>query len=73
MKTITLAFGQITAADILTIELMQAVETPPVVLLHWPGAPSVCDPVRFGATGTAIVAILAEARVALAKAMAGEL
>jgi hypothetical protein len=66
MPNLTLAVGQITAADRLSIELVQAVETPPAIL-------SVTDLRRFGAVANAVVAILAEARAALAKIKAAEM
>ena len=37
----TLATGQITATDTLTVELVQPIETPAVVLIHWPSKPTV--------------------------------
>jgi hypothetical protein len=72
-KTITLATGQITAADQLSVQLVQALETPPAILIRWPGAPSVTDPRKFGAVANAAVAILAEARARLATMKAGEM
>ena len=48
-KVTLLAAGQITPADTLTIDLVEATETPPAVLLRWPGQPSVADPFRFPA------------------------
>ena len=29
------------------VELMQAIETPPAILIRWPAAPTVTDPRRF--------------------------
>ena len=73
MPNLTLASGQITAADQLTIELVQATETPAVILLRWPAAPSVTDARRFAAVAAAVTAILAEARAVLARHQAGEM
>jgi hypothetical protein len=42
-----LASSQITAVDTLTIELVQADETPAVVIVRWPSKPSVLHPQRF--------------------------
>ena len=73
MPNVVLASGQITAADQLSIELVQAVETPAVILLRWPAAPSVTDARRFAAVTRAVTGILAEARAALARHQAGEM
>ena len=73
MPNLVLASGQITAADQLTVELVQATETPDAILLRWPAAPSVTDPRKFAAVANAITAILAEARARLATFKAGEL
>jgi hypothetical protein len=40
----TLATGQITAVDALTIELIQADETPAVVMIVWPPDQTITDP-----------------------------
>ena len=48
MSTITtLASGQITAVDTLIIELVEADETPAVVIIRWPDKPTVLHPRRF--------------------------
>ena len=73
MPNLTLASGQITAADRLSVELVQAIETPSTILIRWPDAPSVTDPRKFGAVANAVVAILAEARARLATIKAGEI
>ena len=39
-----LASGRITKFDRLAVVLHQPTDSPPVVLLRWPAAPSVCDP-----------------------------
>ena len=72
MPNVTLASGQITLADQLSIELVRAKETPAVILLRWPAAPSVTDARRFAAVAAAITAILAEARAAIARHQADE-
>jgi hypothetical protein len=71
-KTI-LSEGQITPSDRLVIELIESIETPPVVLLHWPAAPSVADPLRFPAVANAIMTILAGAIARLSQIRPGEL
>jgi hypothetical protein len=52
---------------------VQAIETPDVILIIWPAAPSVTDARRFAAVANAITAILAEARARLATIRAAEM
>ena len=66
-KVTPLASGQVTAADTLSVELVETIETPTVVLLRWPAAPSVTDPDKFPTVAGAVVAVLAEARATLSK------
>ena len=40
-KVTELASSQITAVDVITIELVEANETPAVVIIRWPAKPSV--------------------------------
>jgi hypothetical protein len=40
-KITTLAAGQITAVDTITIELVEADETPAVVIIKWPAKPNI--------------------------------
>jgi hypothetical protein len=48
MSQITeLASGAITAADTITVELIEADETPAVVIVRWPAKPTVLHPRRF--------------------------
>jgi len=48
MSQITqLASGAITAADTITVELIEADETPAVVIVRWPVKPTVLHPRRF--------------------------
>jgi hypothetical protein len=65
-KTTMLASGQITVADKFTIELVESIETLPVVLLRWPGQPSVIQPHRFPAVADQVRAIMAAAIARLA-------
>ena len=46
-KVTTLASGHVTTADTMSVELVETIETPTVVLLRWPAAPSVSDPDKF--------------------------
>jgi hypothetical protein len=73
MTNVVLASGQITQADQLIVELIQATETPTTILIRWPAAPSVTDPCKFGAVAGAWWQILAEARAALARHRADEI
>ena len=73
MSKILLAEGQITPTDRLVIELVESIETAPLVLLRWPAAPSVVDPLRFPAVANAIMAILAGAVARLSQISSGEL
>jgi hypothetical protein len=50
-----LASGQINSACSITIELVQADETPAVVIVSWPSKPSVLHPHRFS-SGTGVCA-----------------
>ena len=62
----TLAIGQITSADQLSVELVRAIDSPPAVLIKWPGARSVTDQRRLAEVARAVTAILAEALARLA-------
>ena len=67
MSTITtLASGQITAVDELTIELVEADETPAVVIVRWPLKATVLNPRRFPDTAALVVRLFAEAHTVLA-------
>ena len=66
-KPTTLASGLITSTDELVIELFGPPDTPPAVLIRWPGhgAPTVCQPARFPAAALAIIALCDKAMIAL--------
>jgi hypothetical protein len=66
-KSTTLAAGQITSADTITIELVKATDTPPAVLICWPKAPSVIapNPQALAAVAAAMVHVMAEAQAEL--------
>jgi hypothetical protein len=67
MSTITtLASGQITAVDTLTIELVEADETPAVVIVRWPVKPTILHPRRFPDVAATIAQLFARAHVVLA-------
>ena len=66
-KITTLATGQVTATDAVTIELVEADETPAVVIITWPTTASVLHPRRFPGAGEAVARALAGAVVRLAQ------
>jgi hypothetical protein len=73
MSKIVLAAGEITAAgDTISIELVEAIETPATILLVWPTAPSGSDPGNC-TVANAVVAILAQAKARLATINAADL
>jgi hypothetical protein len=68
MSEITqLASAQLTAVDTITIELVQADETPAVVIVRWPAKSSVIHPLRFPATAEIAARTFAAAVVKLAQ------
>ena len=66
-KITELASSQITAGDSITIELVEADETPTVVIVRWPGKPTVCHPRRFPDTAAALARLFSTAHVELAR------
>ena len=67
MSQITqLASGAITATDTITVELIEADETPAVVIVSWPVKPTVLHPRRFPDAAATIARLFAEAHTALA-------
>jgi hypothetical protein len=72
MSQITqLASGQITAVDVLTIELVETDENPTVVIVRWPDKPSVIPPRRFPDVAATIARLAADAHTAVAAIKAG--
>jgi hypothetical protein len=65
----TLAVGQITKSDRLTVVLHQPIDAPAIVLLRWPVEASVVDPnpKAIAAVATSMVRILAEAQAKVAR------
>jgi hypothetical protein len=61
-----LASGQLTATETITIELIEADQTPAVVIIRWPSKPSVIHPHRFPDTAATLTRLFAEAATALA-------
>jgi hypothetical protein len=56
----------ITAADTITVELVEADETPAVVIVRWPVERTVLHPRRFPSTAEAVARTFATAAVRLA-------
>ena len=73
MSNVTiLATGRITAADQLSVELVQPTDAPMVILIKWPGAPSVTSVRTFPVAALTCIALLDDAMQRLAN-IAGEL
>lgn len=66
-KVTELATGQITATETITVELIEANETPAVVIIRWPAKPSVLHPRRFPAAAETAARTFAAAAVRLAQ------
>lgn len=62
-----LATAQLTAVDTLTIELIEANETPAVVIVRWPAKASVLHPRLFPAAADTAARTFAAAVVRLAQ------
>jgi hypothetical protein len=65
-KITELATGQLTATDSITIELVEADETPAVVIITWPAKPTVLHPRRFPSCANTAAGVFAAAIVRLA-------
>jgi len=63
----TLATGQITAADEITVELHRPATEPAFILVRWPPAPSVASPDNFSELVAAVFRVLADARTTLSR------
>ena len=68
MSTITkLASGPINGQHSITVELIEAEETPPVIIIKWPAKPTVLHPRRFPSAADAAARLFATAVVRLAQ------
>ena len=65
-KITELASSQINTSDTITIELVEANQTPAVVIIRWPVKASVIHPRRFSDTAAMFARLFAEASTALA-------
>lgn len=66
-KITELASSQITAVDIITVELVEADETPTVVIIKWPAKATVLHPRRFPDTAAALARLFSTAHTELAR------
>jgi hypothetical protein len=66
-KVTILAEGQITAVDAITVDLVEADETPAVVIIRWPLKASVLHPRRFTDAAAGIARLFAEAATRLSQ------
>jgi hypothetical protein len=57
--------------DAITIVLVEPEGMPPSVIIHSPGQPTVCSPLRFPQLAAAAMRVLAKASTALASIRAG--
>jgi hypothetical protein len=62
-----LASGQVTTVDSITIELVEADETPAVVIIRWASKPTVLHLHRFGSAADTAARTFAAAAVRLAQ------
>jgi hypothetical protein len=65
-KVTELATGQITATETTTVELIEAGETPAVVIVRWPSKPTVFHPHRFPDVAALVARLFADAATRLA-------
>ena len=70
-KVTILAEGQLPAVGTITIELVEADQTPAVVIVKWPPQPSVFHPRRFTDAAAMVARLFAEAATLLAAIKAG--
>jgi hypothetical protein len=72
VRSRVLASGQINS-DMITVELVEPIDTPAVVVIRWPQAPSVTDSRKFSTVANAVARIMAAAAVRLAQIRAHRL
>jgi hypothetical protein len=66
-KSTTLASGQITPTDHLTVELVAPDDMPAIVRIVWPAAPTITTPTRYAEVASTAMRLLAEASTTLAR------
>jgi hypothetical protein len=62
-----LASGHINGSDMISVELIEPVDTPSVVMIKWPHQPSVADPRRFPTIAATVARLMATASTTLAQ------
>jgi hypothetical protein len=65
-KVTDLASSQINGHETITVELIEANETPAVVIIRWPSKPSVIHTHRFPDTAAIVAKLFAQAATQLA-------
>jgi hypothetical protein len=72
VSTVTpLASGQITPSEAITVELVEADQTPAVVIVKWPTKASIIHPRRFPEVAATLASLASESHIALAHIKAG--
>lgn len=66
-KITELASGLVSATDHLVVELVEADETPAVVIIRWPAKPTILHPRRFPSGADTAACVFASAVVTLAQ------
>jgi hypothetical protein len=66
-KVAQLIFGQLNGADSIRVELVEADETPAVVIVTWPAKPTVCHPRRFPDVAAMVARLFASASTAVSR------
>jgi hypothetical protein len=66
-KVAQLASGQLNGADSIRVELVEADETPAVVIVTWPAKPTVCHPRRFPDVAAMVARLFASASTAVSR------
>jgi hypothetical protein len=61
-----LAAGALNGSDLLSIELIEPPDSPPIVAINWPAKATVCTPRNYDQAAAAAMRILAAATVELA-------
>ena len=56
-KSTILATGRIAGAEVITITYIQPADAPSMIMLRWPGQPSVTTPDRLPAVANAVMAV----------------
>jgi hypothetical protein len=71
--TTALASGAINqSGDIIEIVLVQPADSPSVIMIRWPGAPTITPPARYNEVASTAMRLLAEASTMLARIKASK-